>query len=91
MTGPTARRLALLALLQTRRERSGRELAERLGVTQRTIRTDVDRLRELGYPVHARRGNVGGYRLGAGGTLPPRHPAAGQSMSDRGKTRAAVL
>jgi predicted DNA-binding transcriptional regulator YafY len=71
VTGPTARRLALLALLQTRRERSGRELAERLGVTQRTIRTDVDRLRELGYPVHARRGNVGGYRLGAGGTLPP--------------------
>lgn len=71
MTGPTARRLALLGLLQTGRERSGRELAERLGVTPRTIRTDVERLRELGYPVLGLRGNVGGYRLGAGGSLPP--------------------
>jgi predicted DNA-binding transcriptional regulator YafY len=71
VTGPTARRLALLALLQAGRERSGTELAERLGVTPRTIRTDIDRLRELGYPVHGRRGNIGGYRLGAGGTLPP--------------------
>jgi predicted DNA-binding transcriptional regulator YafY len=47
------------------------ELAERLGVTTRTIRRDVDRLRELGYPVHAVIGPVGGYRLGAGASLPP--------------------
>jgi predicted DNA-binding transcriptional regulator YafY len=68
---PTARLLALLALLQTGPERSGRELAERLYVSARTIRHDVGRLRELGYPVDAIRGPVGGYRLGAGGKLPP--------------------
>lgn len=71
MADPTARLLALLALLSTGTERSGRELAERLDVSPRTIRNDVDRLRGLGYPVDARRGAVGGYRLGAGGKLPP--------------------
>lgn len=71
MADPTARLLALLALLQTAAGRSGRELSERLGVSARTIRHDVERLRDLGYPVEATRGNVGGYRLGSGGKLPP--------------------
>ncbi|ATY15906.1 DNA-binding transcriptional regulator [Amycolatopsis sp. AA4] len=71
MADPTARLLALLALLQTAAGRSGRELSERLGVSARTIRSDVERLRDLGYPVEATRGNVGGYRLGSGGKLPP--------------------
>ena len=71
MADPTARLLSLLALLQTARGRTGRELSERLGVSARTVRHDVERLRELGYPVEATRGAVGGYRLGAGGRLPP--------------------
>jgi predicted DNA-binding transcriptional regulator YafY len=50
---------------------TGEELAERLGVTTRSVRRDVDRLRELGYPVHASRGHGGGYQLGAGAVLPP--------------------
>jgi predicted DNA-binding transcriptional regulator YafY len=65
------RLLRLLSLLQMHRDWSGTELAERLGVTTRTVRRDVDRLRELGYPVHAEMGPVGGYRLGAGAELPP--------------------
>ena len=71
MADPTARLLALLALLQSGQGRSGRELAERLDVSPRTLRNDVERLRELGYPVDATRGAIGGYRLGAGGKLPP--------------------
>lgn len=71
MTGPAGRLLALLPLLQVPAGRTGRELAERLGVSPRTVRADVERLRELGYPVTAVRGPVGGYRLGAGGRLPP--------------------
>ena len=71
MIDPTARLLSLLALLQTAQGRIGRELSERLGVSPRTIRHDVERLRDLGYPVEATRGAVGGYRLGAGGKLPP--------------------
>jgi predicted DNA-binding transcriptional regulator YafY len=58
-------------LLQTPRHWTGGELADRLEVSQRTIRNDIDRLRALGYPVHATRGSVGGYRLEAGATLPP--------------------
>jgi predicted DNA-binding transcriptional regulator YafY len=57
--------------LQSRRVWSGDELAERLGVTGRSVRRDVDRLRELGYPVHASKGHGGGYQLGAGAALPP--------------------
>jgi len=68
MTSPSAR---LLALLQTGAGRTGAELAARLGVSARTVRADIERLRELGYPVDAVRGSVGGYRLGAGGRLPP--------------------
>ena len=66
-----ARLLRLLSLLQMHRDWTGTELAERLDVTTRTVRRDVDRLRELGYPVHAVMGPVGGYRLGAGASLPP--------------------
>ncbi|MGN9785359.1 helix-turn-helix transcriptional regulator [Nonomuraea sp. ZG12] len=66
----SARLLKLLSLLQTHRDWSGSELADRLGVTGRTVRRDVDRLRELGYPVHATAG-LSGYRLGAGHDLPP--------------------
>ncbi|QIS06040.1 WYL domain-containing protein [Nocardia brasiliensis] len=66
----TVRVLRLLALLQDRAH-TGRELAERLGITDRTLRHDIQRLRELGYPVQAQRGSVGGYRLGRGTTMPP--------------------
>ncbi|MET8757650.1 YafY family protein [Lentzea sp. NPDC004782] len=66
-----ARLLRLLSLLQTPREWPGSELAERLGVTSRTVRRDVDRLRDLGYPVEATMGALGGYRLGAGKAMPP--------------------
>nr|CEL14777.1 Transcriptional regulator, DeoR family [Kibdelosporangium sp. MJ126-NF4]CTQ96594.1 Transcriptional regulator, DeoR family [Kibdelosporangium sp. MJ126-NF4] len=65
------RLLRLLSLLQTPRDWTGPELAERLGVTARTVRNDVERLRGLGYPVHGSRGVTGGYRLGAGVKLPP--------------------
>lgn len=71
MSDPTARTLALLSLLQTHRHWAGRDLAERLGVSVRTIRRDVDRLRELGYPVDAAPGLDGGYQLAAGTHLPP--------------------
>ncbi|WP_297612701.1 helix-turn-helix transcriptional regulator [Nocardia sp.] len=71
MRDPSARLLQLLSLLQSPREWTGIELAERLLVTPRTIRRDVERLRELGYPVHATQGNTGGYRLTAGNAMPP--------------------
>ncbi|MGP4021678.1 helix-turn-helix transcriptional regulator [Saccharopolyspora sp. 5N708] len=71
MLETSARLLRLLSLLQARRDWSGAELADRLGVSTRTIRADVDRLRSLGYPVHATPGVAGGYRLGAGAALPP--------------------
>jgi predicted DNA-binding transcriptional regulator YafY len=71
MLETSARLLRLLSLLQSGREWTGTELAERLQVTGRTVRADVERLRELGYPVHGNRGSTGGYRLGAGAVLPP--------------------
>jgi predicted DNA-binding transcriptional regulator YafY len=71
MADNAARLLAMLGLLQGRASWAGSELAERLDVTTRTVRNDVERLRRLGYPVNAARGPVGGYRLGAGGRLPP--------------------
>jgi predicted DNA-binding transcriptional regulator YafY len=71
MVQTSARLLALLSLLQVRREWTGQELADRLEVGPRTIRRDVDKLRSLGYPVEAAPGVAGGYRLGAGGELPP--------------------
>lgn len=71
MTDTAARLLALLSLLQSGQDWTGTDLAARLGVSTRTIRKDIDRLRELEYPVDANRGSAGGYRLGAGGKLPP--------------------
>jgi len=71
MVQTSARLLALLSLLQMRREWTGQELADRLEVGPRTIRRDVDKLRSLGYPVEAAPGVAGGYRLGNGGELPP--------------------
>ena len=71
MLETSARLLALLSLLQARRDWSGETLAQRLEVSARTVRRDVDRLRELGYPVHATKGPDGGYRLEAGSDLPP--------------------
>src|SRR3954453_7861728 len=70
MLETSARLLRLLSLLQTRRDWTGADLAERLEVDVRTVRRDVDKLRTLGYPVHAPPG-VAGYRLGAGTKLPP--------------------
>jgi predicted DNA-binding transcriptional regulator YafY len=71
MTETSGRLLKLLSLLQTRRDWPGNELADRLGVSGRTIRRDVERLRELGYPVDAVTGPAGGYRLHAGTAMPP--------------------
>jgi predicted DNA-binding transcriptional regulator YafY len=67
----SSRTLRLLSLLQTHRYWPGNELSDRLGVSARTLRRDIDRLRELGYPVDARRGVEGGYQLAAGAALPP--------------------
>jgi len=71
MTETSGRLLKLLSLLQTRRDWPGDELARRLEVSGRTVRRDIDRLRELGYPVDAVTGPAGGYRLHAGTAMPP--------------------
>jgi predicted DNA-binding transcriptional regulator YafY len=71
MLNTSARLLRLLSLLEARRDWTGPQLAERLGVTTRTVRNDVERLRSLGYPVDAAPGVTGGYRLGLGASLPP--------------------
>ncbi|MEV7230586.1 MULTISPECIES: YafY family protein [Polymorphospora] len=71
MANTSTRMLQLLSLLQTHRYWPGSELAGRLAVSERTLRRDVDRLRELGYPVDAARGVAGGYQLQAGAALPP--------------------
>jgi predicted DNA-binding transcriptional regulator YafY len=71
MLETSARLLHLLSLLQAKPNWTGPELAARLEVTTRTVRKDVERLRRLGYPVHATPGTAGGYRLGAGAQLPP--------------------
>lgn len=71
MAETTSRVLELLSLLQAHRQWAGPELADRLGVTERTLRRDVERIRELGYRVDAVRGPAGGYRLEAGSRLPP--------------------
>ena len=71
MANTSARMLRLLSLLQTHRYWPGGELADRLEVSPRTLRRDVDRLRELGYPVDASRGVAGGYQLQAGAAVPP--------------------
>jgi predicted DNA-binding transcriptional regulator YafY len=69
----SARLLRLLSLLQARESWTGPDLSERLEVTDRTLRRDIDRLRSLGYPVHSTSGTAGGYKLGAGAALPPLH------------------
>jgi predicted DNA-binding transcriptional regulator YafY len=71
MSDPGSRTLRLLTLLQSRRFWPGSELADRLEVSERTLRRDIDRLRLLGYPVEARRGVEGGYQLAPGAVLPP--------------------
>ena len=71
MANTSSRTLRLLSLLQTHRFWPGPELADRLEVSERTLRRDIERLRELGYPVDAARGSEGGYQLGAGATMPP--------------------
>ena len=71
MLETSARLLRLLSVLQLRPDWAGGELAARLGVSTRTLRRDMRRLRDLGYPVHAAPGVAGGYRLGAGAALPP--------------------
>src|SRR5580704_3850661 len=71
MLETSARLLRLLSLFQARRYWSGTELSERLEVTARTLRRDVDRLRSLGYPVNSTAGIGGGYQLAAGAALPP--------------------
>ncbi|MFF2518720.1 helix-turn-helix transcriptional regulator [Streptomyces sp. NPDC058086] len=105
MLETSARLLRLLSLLQAHREWSGADLAGRLGVTPRTIRRDVDRLRELGYPVNASPGTGGGYQLGAGAELPPLlldddeavavavglRTAAGQGIEGIGETSVRAL
>ncbi|HEX2154229.1 MAG TPA: YafY family protein [Acidimicrobiia bacterium] len=71
MADTTGRVLRLLSLLQTRRTWAGAELIERLRISERTLRRDIDRLRELGYPVNATTGPSGGYQLEAGAEIPP--------------------
>ena len=71
MLETSARLLRLLSLLQSRRDWTGPQLAARLGVTSRTVRNDIERLRSLGYPVDAAPGVSGGYRLGVGVAVPP--------------------
>ncbi|WP_067964443.1 helix-turn-helix transcriptional regulator [Nocardiopsis trehalosi] len=71
MSGVSGRLLRLLSLMQGRRDWPGAELADRLGVSPRTLRRDVERLRELGYPVDGTTGTAGGYRLRAGAAMPP--------------------
>ncbi|MBC9715307.1 YafY family transcriptional regulator [Streptomyces sp. TRM66268-LWL] len=105
MLETSARLLKLLSLLQAHREWSGADLADRLGVTPRTVRRDVDRLRELGYPVNASPGTGGGYQLGVGAEMPPLllddeeavavavglRTAAGQGIEGIGETSVRAL
>jgi predicted DNA-binding transcriptional regulator YafY len=67
----SSRLLELLSLLQARRDWAGNDLADRLEVSGRTVRRDIERLRDLGYPVESLRGRAGGYRLRAGSAMPP--------------------
>ena len=82
MLSSTSRLLRVLSLLQTRSHWAGAELAERLEIHPRTLRRDIDRLRELGYTVDAVRGVSGGYQLRAGGTLQREDIAADGLLGD---------
>lgn len=90
MTRTTGRTLALLSLLQIRREWSGAELRERLEVSDRTLRRDIDDLRELGYGIDATRGRHGGYRLGPGSSVPPLALSDDESIAIAVGLRAAA-
>ncbi|WP_341976342.1 YafY family protein [Microbacterium sp. LWO13-1.2] len=90
MTRTTGRTLELLSLLQARREWSGAELRDRLEVSGRTLRRDIDDLRELGYGIEATRGRHGGYRLGAGAAVPPLTLSADESVAIAVGLRAAA-
>lgn len=90
MTRTTGRTLELLALLQARREWSGTELQARLEVSARTLRRDIDDLRELGYGIDATRGRHGGYRLGAGAAVPPLTLSVDESVAIAVGLRAAA-
>ncbi|MEE6281723.1 helix-turn-helix transcriptional regulator [Georgenia sp. MJ170] len=81
MADSSRRMLELLSLLQLRREWPGRELADRLAVSDRTLRRDIDKLRDLDYPVQAIKGPGGGYRLGDGARLPPLQLAADEAVA----------
>lgn len=81
MLESSARLLRLLALLTSRRSWSGPDLAERLEVTARTLRRDIDKLRTLGYPVRSTSGLAGGYQLGAGTALPPLLLSADEALA----------
>ena len=81
MAETTSRVLQLLGLLQSRRVWTSAQLAERLGVTGRSVRRDIERLRDLGYPVQAGKGRDGGYQLGAGAALPPLLLDSGEAVA----------
>jgi predicted DNA-binding transcriptional regulator YafY len=81
MQKTSSRLLALLSLLQAHRDWSGEDLAERLDITSRTVRRDIDRLRELGYAITTVKGPAGGYRLEAGTHLPPMLFDDGQAVA----------
>ncbi len=91
MAATTSRTLRLLTLLQTQRFWTGPELAERLQITDRTLRRDVDRLRDLGYPVRSTRGVEGGYQLAPGAAMPPLVVDAEEAVAIVVALRAASL
>lgn len=91
MADPTARALDLLGLLQGGGQRSAPELARRMGVTERTVRRDVRRLRELGYGVEALPGAAGGYRLGVGASVPPLVLAPDEAIAIAVGLRSAAI
>lgn len=91
MPKTSARLLSLLSLLQARRDWPGADLAERLAVSPRTVRRDIDRLRELGYPIATVKGPDGGYRLGAGSELPPLLFDDDQAVALAAALQAAVV
>ncbi|MFD5753542.1 helix-turn-helix transcriptional regulator [Streptomyces sp. NPDC127033] len=81
MNKTSSRLLVLLSLLQTHRDWTGEDLAGRLDITSRTVRRDIDRLRDLGYPITTVKGPAGGYRLEAGTHLPPMLFDDGQAVA----------
>jgi predicted DNA-binding transcriptional regulator YafY len=91
MPKTSARLLSLLSLLQARRDWPGADLAERLEVSSRTVRRDIDRLRELGYPIATMKGPDGGYRLSAGSELPPLLFDDDQAVALAAALQAAVV